>query len=46
MLSFAGKQGLVLGIANDNSIAWAIAKEIMDLGGVCGFSHLPDRPRR
>ena len=44
MLSFAGKQGLVLGIANDNSIAWAIAKEIMDLGGVCGFSHLPDRP--
>ncbi len=44
MLSFAGKRGLVLGIANDNSIAWAIAKEIMQLGGTCGFSHLPDKP--
>ncbi len=41
---FEGKKGLVLGIANDNSIAWAIAREIMENGGVCGFSHLPDRP--
>lgn len=41
---FEGKKGLVLGIANDNSIAWAIAREIMENGGTCGFSHLPDRP--
>ncbi|MCA9214019.1 MAG: enoyl-ACP reductase [Planctomycetales bacterium] len=41
---FEGKKGLILGVANDNSIAWAIAKEIMDQGGVCGFTHLPDRP--
>jgi enoyl-[acyl-carrier protein] reductase I len=43
MKLFEGKKGLVLGVANDRSIAWAIAKEIMDHGGICGFSHLPDR---
>jgi len=41
---FAGKKGLVLGVANDRSIALAISKFIMDEGGVCGFTHLPDRP--
>jgi enoyl-[acyl-carrier protein] reductase I len=41
---FEGKRGLILGVANDRSIAWAVAKEIMDQGGVCGFSHLPDKP--
>jgi enoyl-[acyl-carrier protein] reductase I len=41
---FEGKKGLILGVANDRSIAWAVAKEIMDQGGLCGFSHLPDKP--
>jgi enoyl-[acyl-carrier protein] reductase I len=41
---FDGKKGLILGVANDRSIAWAIAKEIMDQGGLCGFTHLPDKP--
>jgi len=41
---FDGKKGLILGVANDRSIAWAIAEQIMNEGGVCGFSHLPDRP--
>ncbi len=41
---FDGKKGLVLGVANDNSIAWAIAQFIMAEGGDCGFTHLPDRP--
>lgn len=41
---FDGKKGLILGVANDRSIAWAIAKEIMDQGGTCGFTHLPDKP--
>ena len=41
---FSGKKGLILGVANDRSIAWAIAKTIMEEGGTCGFSHLPDRP--
>lgn len=40
---FEGKKGLILGVANDRSIAWAIAERIMNEGGLCGFSHLPDR---
>ncbi len=44
MGTFENKKGLILGVANDRSIAWAIAKQIMEQGGQCGFSHLPDRP--
>jgi len=40
---FTGKKGLIVGVANDKSIAWGIAKKIMDEGGECGFTHLPDR---
>ncbi|MDG2185661.1 MAG: enoyl-ACP reductase [Mariniblastus sp.] len=40
---FDGKKGLILGVANDRSIAWAIAEMIMAEGGQCGFTHLPDR---
>lgn len=42
-MQFNGKKGLILGVANDHSIAWAIAKQIMEAGGECGFTHLPDR---
>jgi enoyl-[acyl-carrier protein] reductase I len=41
---FDGKKGLILGVANDHSIAWAIAQFVMAEGAVCGFTHLPDRP--
>jgi len=41
---FEGKKGLIVGVANDHSIAWAIAQQIMQGGGECGFTHLPDRP--
>ena len=41
---FEGKKGLIVGVANDRSIAWAIAKKVMEEGGECGFTHLPDRP--
>jgi enoyl-[acyl-carrier protein] reductase I len=44
MALFTGKKGLILGVANNYSIAWHIARHIMDQEGVCGFSHLPDRP--
>lgn len=44
MSLFDGKKGLILGVANDRSIAWAIAEEIMRQGGLCGFTHLPDKP--
>ncbi|MEM9409576.1 MAG: enoyl-[acyl-carrier-protein] reductase FabI, partial [Planctomycetota bacterium] len=35
---FEGKKGLILGVANDRSIAWSIADRIMKEGGQCGFS--------
>ncbi|HZZ73344.1 MAG TPA: enoyl-ACP reductase [Pirellulales bacterium] len=41
---FTGKKGLILGVANDHSIAWAIAQQIIQEGGICGLTHLPDRP--
>jgi enoyl-[acyl-carrier protein] reductase I len=41
---FTGKKGVVTGVANGDSIAWAIARFIMEQGGQCGFTHLPDRP--
>jgi enoyl-[acyl-carrier protein] reductase I len=41
---FAGLKGLILGVANDHSIAWAIGREILSEGGRIGFSHLPDKP--
>ncbi len=43
MGQFDGQKGLILGVANDHSLAWAIAKQVMSEGAICGFSHLPDR---
>lgn len=43
-MQFEGKKGLIVGVANDHSIAWAIAQQILAAGGKCGFTHLPDRP--
>ncbi|MCM2373895.1 enoyl-ACP reductase FabI [Aporhodopirellula aestuarii] len=42
-MQFEGKKGLIVGVANDHSIAWAIAQQILENGGKCGFTHLPDR---
>ncbi len=41
---FAGKNGLITGVFNKQSIAWAIADRIMNEGGRCGFSYMPDKP--
>src|SRR6516165_9926043 len=38
---FSGKKGLVLGVANDFSIAWAITRKLLDEGAEVGFTHLP-----
>lgn len=38
-----GKKGLVFGIANDRSIAWAITEKLFAEGAEIGFTHLPDR---
>jgi enoyl-[acyl-carrier protein] reductase I len=40
---FSGKQGLIFGIANDHSIAWAITQALHAEGAVMGFTHLPDK---
>ncbi len=38
---FSGKKGMVLGVANDFSIAWAITRRLLDEGAEVGFTHLP-----
>jgi len=38
---FEGKVGLVLGVANDRSIAWAISEALMAEGAELAFTHLP-----
>ncbi|QDV38003.1 enoyl-ACP reductase FabI [Tautonia plasticadhaerens] len=38
---FSGKKGLILGVANDYSIAWAITQKLVDEGAELGFTHLP-----
>jgi enoyl-[acyl-carrier protein] reductase I len=40
---FTGKSGLITGVFNEKSIAWAIAARIMSDGGACGFSYMPDK---
>jgi enoyl-[acyl-carrier protein] reductase I len=41
-----GKKGLVLGIANNRSIAWGIAKACADQGAELGFSYQGDALRK
>ncbi len=36
-----GKVGLVVGIANDRSYAWHIAKALTENGAQCAYSHIP-----
>jgi len=38
---FSGKKGMVLGVANDFSIAWAVTRKLLDEGAEVGFTHLP-----
>jgi len=40
---FAGKQGLVLGVANKRSIAWAIARRLADDGAELAFTYQGER---
>src|SRR3954469_4497426 len=40
---FAGKRGLVLGVANKRSIAWAIAKRLADGGAQLAFTYQGER---
>ena len=38
----AGKRGLIMGVANDKSIAWGIAKTLADQGAELAFSYQGD----
>jgi len=38
---FSGKKGMILGVANDFSIAWAISQKLLSQGAELGFTHLP-----
>ena len=40
---FEGKKGVVFGIANERSIAWAITQALHAEGAQMGFTHLPDK---
>jgi enoyl-[acyl-carrier protein] reductase I len=40
---FTGKKGIVFGIANERSIAWAITEALHAEGAEMGFTHLPDK---
>ncbi len=41
-----GKKGIIMGIANDRSIAASIAKELHRAGALMGYSYLPDEGER
>jgi enoyl-[acyl-carrier protein] reductase I len=43
MSSYEGKRGLVLGVANRRSIAWAIAKRLADGGAQLAFTYQGER---
>jgi enoyl-[acyl-carrier protein] reductase I len=36
-----GKTGLIVGVANDRSYAWHIAKALTEHGATCAYSHIP-----
>lgn len=42
----AGKRGIVLGVANDKSIAWGIAKAVADAGAELAFTYQGDALER
>ena len=39
MISMAGKRGLIMGVANERSIAWGIAKAMAEAGAEVAFSY-------
>ena len=43
MADFSGKRGLVLGVANRRSIAWAIAQRLSDAGAKLAFTYQGER---
>src|SRR3954447_6101488 len=46
LLNFAGKNALILGVANERSLAWAIAQQLHEGGARCGFTYLGEALER
>jgi enoyl-[acyl-carrier protein] reductase I len=46
MIDFKGKKGVILGVANQRSIAWAIAKQLDALGAELCLTYAPDTKGR
>ncbi len=42
MIDFSGKRGLVLGVGNQRSIAWAIVEQLHELGAELGLTYLTE----
>jgi enoyl-[acyl-carrier protein] reductase I len=42
----SGKRGLVMGVANDHSIAWGIARQLAGAGAELAFSYQPSMDKR
>ena len=42
-IDLSGKKGIVFGVANDRSIAWAISKVLSDAGAQLAFTYQNDR---
>ena len=38
----AGKRGLIMGVANDRSLAWGIARSVAEHGGELAFTYQGD----
>ncbi len=45
-LSLSGKRALILGVANERSLAWAIAKHLHEAGAILAFNYLGDALER
>jgi len=45
-LRLQGSKGLVLGVANQRSIAWAVVEELLSAGAQVGFTYLDERALR
>jgi len=45
-MSMKGKKGIIFGVANDRSIAWGIAKKLMEEGAEVVFSYNGERLKR
>ena len=42
-IDLAGKKGVVFGVANQRSIAWAISERLLDAGAELAFTYFNDR---